>query len=62
MLDQLDELRHGLLDGSISEESLGNLSKLVRAKRENVDDPQLMEVLDEIELRAEVELAKLERK
>jgi len=51
-----------LLDGSISEESLGNLSKLVRAKRENVDDPQLMEVLDEIELRAEVELAKLERK
>jgi len=62
MLDQLDELRHGLLDGSISEESLGHRSKLVRAKRENVDDPQLMEVLDEIELRAEVELAKLERK
>jgi len=61
MLDQLDELRYGMLDGTISQESLGNLSKLVRAKRENVDDPQLMEVLDEIELRAEVELAKLER-
>jgi hypothetical protein len=35
------------------------LSRLARARRADVDDPRLVEVLDEIELRAEVELAKL---
>lgn len=37
------------------------LAQLIRAKREQVDDPRLDEILGEIELRAAVELAKLDR-
>jgi len=59
ILDQLDEVRHGLLMGSIPKEKLVALTQLVRSRRDNVADPRLAAVLDEIELRAEVELAKL---
>jgi hypothetical protein len=31
---------------------------MVRARRDTVTDPQLAEILDQIELRAEIELAK----
>lgn len=60
ILDGLDELREGLLAGTMSRQSLINLAGLVRMRRPNVTDPRLKEVLDEIELRAEVELAKFE--
>jgi hypothetical protein len=59
ILDHLDELRHGLLLGSIPKERIIELARLVRAKRDKVDDPLLAQALDEIELRAEVELAKM---
>ena len=35
------------------------LSQVVQSRREEVDDPRLVEILDEIDLRAQVELAKL---
>jgi hypothetical protein len=35
------------------------LARALRDQRAQIDDPQLIEVLDEIELRAAVELAKL---
>lgn len=60
LLDHLDEIRHGLLLGSIPRRTLTELSKAARAEREAAADPKLAEVLDEIELRAEVELAKLD--
>ncbi len=59
MLDDLEEIRIGLLLGSIPRARLEQLAQLVRARREQVDDPKLMAILDEIELRAAVELAKL---
>jgi hypothetical protein len=59
MLDKLDEIRHGLLMGTIPKEKLISLAQMVRARRGHVADPRLSAVLDEIELRAEVELAKL---
>ena len=59
LLDKLDEIRHGLLMGSISKEKLIGLAQMVRSRRDTVADPRLAAVLDEIELRAEVELAKL---
>ena len=37
------------------------LVRMVRSKREEGIDPRLSAILDEIELRAEVELAKLRR-
>lgn len=59
MLDDLEQIRLGLLLGSIPRAKLEQLAQLVRVRREQVDDPRLMAILDEIELRAAVELAKL---
>ncbi len=61
MLDFLEEIRIGLLMGVIPKERLEQLAQMVRAKREQIDDPKLTAILDEIELRAAVELAKLSR-
>ena len=59
MLDDLEQIRLGLLLGAIPRARLEQLAQLVRARREQVDDPKLIAILDEIELRAAVELAKL---
>lgn len=61
MLEGLDELRHGLLLGTIPEKKLRALRDLCREDRSKVDDPRLQAVLDEVDLRAAVELAKYER-
>jgi hypothetical protein len=61
ILDQLEEIRIGLLLGAIPMAKLEGLAQLVRAKREQFQDPQLQAILDEIELRAAVELAKFSR-
>jgi hypothetical protein len=61
LLDRLDEIRHGLLIGGVPRAALQNLSELVRNRRQDIADPQLQEILDEIELRAAVELAKYEQ-
>ena len=61
MLDVLEDIRLGLLTGRLPRTRLEELVKLVESKRENMIDPRLETVLDEIELRAKVELAKLHR-
>lgn len=58
LLDQLDEIRYGLLMGGLSRANLQDLARSVRQQRATVTDPRLTEILDEIELRAAVELAK----
>ena len=60
LLDRLDMLRTDILLGRIPRHRLDDLTALVRTSRAKVDDPRLDELLDEIELRAEVELAKLD--
>jgi hypothetical protein len=62
LLDVLDALKLGLLDFASPADTLGRLSALVREGRERAEDPGLESVLNEIDLRAAVELAKLERK
>ncbi len=62
LLDRLDEVRRGLLLGAIPKDRLGDLARMVREKRERGADPVISRLLDEIELRAEVELAKLSRR
>jgi hypothetical protein len=59
LLDKLDEIRHALLSGGLSESKLNALSQVAQSQRAEVDDPRLVEILDEIDLRAQVELAKL---
>lgn len=61
MLDELEKVRDGLLFGGISVSRLENIQKLIAKKEGMVDDPQLAEVMEEIEIRAAVELAKLGR-
>ena len=59
MLDHLDDIRLGLLMGAIPKNKLTSLVQVVRDQRDQVDDSRLATVLDEIEVRAAVELAKL---
>jgi hypothetical protein len=61
ILDTLDDLKIALLEGEISGVDLDRLRRAVRDERDNTDDPNLEAVLDEIELRAAVEVAKLEQ-
>ncbi len=61
LLDHLDELHLGLLSGRLSIDAMKRLSAMVEAKRGQVDDPRLAQILNEIEIRAAVELAKLGR-
>jgi len=61
LLTRLDELRIGIIDGHFSKEKLTGLAGRLRQKRQLSDDPVLNQLIDEIELRAEVEIAKLTR-
>jgi Class II flagellar assembly regulator len=60
VLKLLDEVRIGLLAGGIPRAMLNRLAAAVSKRREAFADPKLQDVLDEIDLRARVELAKLE--
>lgn len=61
LLDRLERLRLDLLDGAVSKDDLTNLARAVRTQSRDSDDPKINEILDEIELRVEVEIAKLTR-
>ena len=58
-VEKLEEIRDGLLMGYISRDRLIEISRQVKDNRYQSDDPRLQEILSEIELRVEVELAKL---
>ena len=61
LLDQLDGIRISILGDGVSREQVAALSDTLREYRDEVDDLGLTAILDDVELRAEVELAKLER-
>lgn len=61
LLDRLDDLRLALLEGRLPLATIEKLADLVAAHRAQVNDLRLLSILDEIELRAAVELAKLGR-
>ena len=60
ILDVLDEVKIALLDGGLPPAALDRLVSAVREERSNTEDPKLEGLLNEIETRAQVELAKLE--
>lgn len=60
ILDVLEEVRLSLLGGDLDLPTLERLRRAVREERDATDDPKLEAVLDEIETRAAVELAKHE--
>jgi len=60
ILDVLDEVKLSLLDGGVPPAALDRLVRAVRLEKGEADEPRLRDLLDEIETRAVVELAKLE--
>ena len=60
LLDVLDQVKLALLSGETGAQALSQLAAAVRDERERLDDPLLEGVLDEIDTRAAVELAKAE--
>lgn len=61
LLDALDGVRLALLAGTMPRAQIAALAQLVQDSIALVEDPRLAEILGEIELRAAVELAKLEQ-
>ena len=62
ILDVLDDVKIALLEGRVDDGALSQLVDAVRQQRAGTDDPRLEGVLDEIETRAAVELAKRGRR
>lgn len=60
LLDRLDELKLALLGGQDGATALGRLARDLREERDAEAEPGLKAVLDQIDLRASVELAKAE--
>ncbi len=61
LLDRLEALRAQILAGHLSKDDLARLAQMVREQRPRTNDPRLSDILDEIELRVEVEIAKYTR-
>ena len=61
ILDRLEDIRQGLLLGAISQSGLQELARTIREARGETPDPKMSDILDDIELRAKIELAKLEQ-
>jgi hypothetical protein len=57
-LDVLDELKVAVLSGALEPATLARLKSATAGLRDGSGDPGLDEVLAEIELRVEVEIAK----
>lgn len=60
ILDRLDQVKLSMLGGGGAGHALQQLAQAVREERAGTDDTDLEGVLDEIETRAAVELAKAE--
>lgn len=61
LLDQLEEVRLGLLSGRLSVPLLERIARFLAERPQDSGDPRLESILQDIELRAAVELAKLQR-
>jgi Class II flagellar assembly regulator len=59
LLDRLTELRMDILEGRVSASRLAELAYVIRTDRPRYGDLRVDEILDAIELRVEVEIAKL---
>lgn len=62
ILDRLEQIRTGLLLGAIPADRLQELADSMAQRKEAAADPQLAAIIEEIELRARVELAKFQRR
>lgn len=61
LLDKLDEIRLGLLTGNMTVGQVIGIADVVASHREKVNDPKMSALLDEIDLRAQIEIAKMRK-
>ncbi len=59
ILDKLEGLRVKMLTGNLTVGHMIDVADVVASHREKIDDPALTAIMDEIDLRAQVELAKM---
>jgi len=61
VLRQLDHLRLGILTGNLTIGQVIDIADVVASHREQITDPEMSAVLDEIDLRAQIEMAKMKK-
>ena len=61
LLESLELLRQQLLIGTLPPQILLDISRQMAVYKENTQDPKINEIIEEIELRAAVELAKIHK-
>lgn len=59
VLNALDKIRDSLLGGTLTVGDMIDVADVVASHREKITDPGLTGIMDEIDLRAQVELAKM---
>ncbi len=59
ILDKLEEVRLKMLVGNLTVGHMVDVADVVASHRDKIDDPQLVSIMDEIDLRAQVEIAKV---
>jgi hypothetical protein len=60
MLDSLETLRRQLLSGVVPQQTLVDIHRHLALQKQHISDPGLLAIIEDIELRTAVELAKLE--
>jgi len=60
VLEELDKIRLAMLGGNLTIGHMVDIADVVASHRERVNDPKLTAIMDEIDLRAQVELAKMQ--
>ncbi len=61
VIRQLDHLRLGILTGNLTLGQVIDIADVVASHRESINDPKMTAVLDEIDLRAQIEIAKMRK-
>lgn len=61
LLEKLDDLHIAMLKGNMTMSHMVNIADMVSTHKEKVSDSKLSALLDEIDLRAQVELAKMRK-
>lgn len=59
VLDELEKIRLSMLCGTLTVGHMIDIADVVASHREKILDPELTAIMDEIDLRAQVELAKM---
>jgi hypothetical protein len=61
IIDELKELRFGLLDGAFGKDNILKLTKVLENADLSFQNTEMQQLFDEVTLRAAIELAKLEK-